>query len=283
MGFSRLMEGLITFNQSKYAHGREWLVSNVLLYALFQCLCKNVNADLMFEEAPVHNKYFWKKLDDLNCCNENSCNLSSLKKKGKLERKARRKRKKDARRKFKKSKIRRVGRKRSWIRRDKKDDLEKKATQRQDWRNVFFSNSPTDVILQPLQLYQGCSQHAQQSRSYRKSTPSPTVTAPIASLFSHPFSSCHSKCYSQLVKVHYTLSSWPEIYTLQCLCYAGEEGCNPFRLMTVHASWWKWWIYNIEYIYTELTWSSCGLKIRRICTTATHDSSALFFRRGRLT
>lgn len=65
---------------------------------------------------------------------------------------------------------------------------------------------------------------------------------PIVSLFSHPFSSCHSKCYSQLVKVHYTLSSRPEIYTPRCFCRTGEEGCNPLRLMEVHVSWQKWWI-----------------------------------------
>lgn len=105
------------------------------------------------------------------------------------------------------------------------------------------------------------------SRSYSKYTPPPSTTAPIAFLFSHPFSSCHSKCYSQLVKVHYTLSSWPEIYTPQHLCRAGE-GCNPLRLMTVHVSWRKWWIFwlssmwinMIEYYYTELTLRAVILK-----------------------
>lgn len=61
-------------------------------------------------------------------------------------------------------------------------------------------------------------------------------------LFSRPFRSCHSKCYSQLVKVHYTLSSWPEIYAPQRL-HRAREGCNPLRLMTVHVSRQEAWIF----------------------------------------
>lgn len=73
--------------------------------------------------------------------------------------------------------------------------------------------------------------------------PCPTSeTAPSHFLFSYPFSSCHSKCYSQLVKVHYTLSSWPEIYAPQRLRRA-REGCNPLRLMTVHVSRQEAWIF----------------------------------------
>lgn len=71
----------------------------------------------------------------------------------------------------------------------------------------------------------------------------PTSTpAPPHFLFSYPFSSCHSKCYSQLVKVHYTLSSWPEIYAPRRLRRA-REGCNPLRLMTVHVSRQEAWIF----------------------------------------
>lgn len=197
-----------------------------------------------------------KKLDDVNCCNEDRCKIL---KKTKVKRKAWRKRKDDRW----DMKLRRVGRKR---RRDKKEDLEIKASEWQDGRNVLSPTHPP-LILHPLQLCRGCSQHAQQSRGYSKYTPTPSTTPPIASLFSHRFSSHHSKCYSQLVKVHYTLSSWPEIYTPQCLCRSGEEGCNPLRLMTVHVSWWKWWIlwflsmwiYIIRYYCTELTWNSCNL------------------------
>lgn len=97
-----------------------------------------------------------------------------------------------------------------------------------------FFLSPT-AFLQPCQ---GGRQPAQQSRSYRKYTPPPSTTSPMVSLFSHPFSSCHGKCYRQLVKVHYTLSSWPETYIPQCSYRTGEE-CNSLKMMTVHVSWWK--------------------------------------------
>lgn len=142
----------------------------------------------------------------------------------------------------------------------------------------FFSQThpPVWSSSHSFQLYGGCSQRAKQTRSFSKYTPPPLSTAPIVSLFPHPFSRCHSKRYSQLVMVHYTLSSWPEIYTPQCLSHAGEEGCNPCRLVTVHVSWWKcwitWifsvWIYNIQYYHAE--WMA------GTCTAAKHDSSVLF-------
>ena len=122
---------------------------------------------------------------------------------------------------------------RRWIRQNKSEDLERKASQWHYGRDVFLSPTVT------LQLCQGWRQHAQQSRSYSKYTLPPSTTAPMVSLFSHPFSSCHWKCYRQLVKVHYTLSSWPEIYTPQCFCRTAEEECNPLRTMTVGVSWWK--------------------------------------------
>lgn len=153
----------------------------------------------------------------------------------------------------------------------KKKDLEIKVSQWQDRRNV--SSTKCDSPATPA------------SRSYSKYTPLRFTAPPMAFLFSHPFSSCHSKCHSQLVKVHYTLSSWPEIYTLQCLCGAGE-GCNPLRLMTVHVSWWKWWIFwlllwinMIEYHYTELTLEAVILKY--IYREVTHDTSTLHLKRGR--
>lgn len=96
----------------------------------------------------------------------------------------------------------------------------------------FIPDSSSDVI---LQCCQGWIQHAQQSRS-TKDTPPPSTTALIVSLFSHPFSFFHWKCYRQLVKVHYTLSSWPEIYTPQCFCHARDEECNSLRMTTVHVS-----------------------------------------------
>lgn len=104
---------------------------------------------------------------------------------------------------------------------------------------IFIPDSSTDLI---LQLCQRWSQHAPQSRCYSKYTPALSTTAPIVSLFSHPFSSRHCKCYRQLVKVHYTFSSWPKIYTSQCHCHAGEEERNSLRMMTVNVSWLKWWI-----------------------------------------
>lgn len=135
-------------------------------------------------------------------------------------------------------KMRRVGGKRRWQRRDKKEDLERMASQWQDGRNVFSPTHPPTWF----------SSHSSSVEDAANTPSSPEATLntphlpPIVSLFSHPFSSCHSKCYSQLVKVHFTLSSWPEIYTPQCLRRAGEEGCNLLRLMTVHASRRKWWI-----------------------------------------
>lgn len=107
----------------------------------------------------------------------------------------------------------------------------------------------------------------QQTRSHSEYTPIPSTTSPRASPFPLPFSSCHSNWHSQLVKVHYTLSYWPEIYIPQCLCHKGG-GCNPLRLMTVRASWQKYlivwlfsaWINMIEYYYAELTLIAVILK-----------------------
>lgn len=189
--------------------------------------------------------------------------------------------------------MRRVGAKRGQIWRDKKEDLEIKPLLWQDGRNVLSRTYPPTWFSSHFDSVEDAAKHAQQSTSSTVRTPQPqpppySTTGLVAFLFSHPFISCHSKCYSQLVKVHYTLSSWPEIYTPQCLRRV-EEGCNPLTLMTVHVSWWNWWIlwffsmwiYIIEYYCTKLTLSSCNRKIRCVWKAAARDSSALLFKRGK--
>lgn len=133
----------------------------------------------------------------------------------------------------------------------KKEDLEIKGvmvTGRED-RLLHQSDSPATPALPRTQ----------------PATADSGPTPPL--LFSYPFSSCHSKRYSQLVKVHYTLSSWPEIYTPQRL-HCAREGCNPLRLMTVHVSrqepWIFWlcsmWINMTESYYGEVTFKAVILK-----------------------